>query len=271
VFCSTPDGKQGGVWQGGGGLAADADGNIFVQMGNGTFDIGDDFGSSVLMLTPSNGSLSIADFYTPSDYSTLNGYDWDISSSGLVLLPDQPGIYPHLMIGGGKEGTIYVINRDGLGGYESGSDNIVQYIVGAIKASVNKNQTYGIWSTPSYFEGNVYISGMGDYPKMFTLNNGMLPATATSTGSSIMRAPIPTISANGSESGILWLFDASETTPILWAFNPSDLTQEYYDTNQNPTRDQVSTRKITRVNPVVANGRVYVPTNSSVVVYGLLQ
>ncbi len=271
VFCSTPDGGAGGIWHGGGGLAADSDGNIFVQTGNGTFDAGDDFGSSVLMLAPNNASLGVTDFYTPSNYATLNSYDWDISSGGLLLLPDQSGIYPHLMIGGGKEGTIYVINRDSLGGYESGSDNIVQYIVGAIKASVNKIQTFGIWNTPTYFQGNVYISGMGDYPKMFTLSDGLLPVTATSTAPSIMRAPGSMISANGSENGILWLFDASETTPILWAFNPSDLTQEYYDTNQNPTRDKISTRKITRVNPAVANGRVYVPTNTSIVVYGLLQ
>ena len=104
----------------GGGLAADADGNIFVQTGNGTFDNTTDFGMSVLKLTPNNGSLRLADSYTPSNYRPSIDHDWDVSSGGLLLLPDQPGTNPHLMIGGGKEGTIYVMNRDNLGGYTGG-------------------------------------------------------------------------------------------------------------------------------------------------------
>ena len=174
------------------------------------------------------------------------------------------------MIGGGKEGTIYVMNRDGLGGNQSTGNNIVQYIVGAIRASVSRTQTNGMFNIPSYFQGNVYISGEGDYPKMFTLNNGVLPTTATSTGLIQMRAPAPIISANATQNGIVWLLQF-ESKATLWAFNPNDLTQEYYDTNQNVTRDRVSREGITRVNPTVANGRVYVPASSSVLVYGLLQ
>jgi len=129
AFCSTPNGSQGGIWHRGGGLAADANGNIFVQTGNGTIDTNGDYGQSVLKLTPSNGNLGVADSYTPSNYSILNQQDWDLSSGGLLLLPDQPGKYPHLMVGGGKEGTIYLINRDNLGGYHAQSNNIVQHIV----------------------------------------------------------------------------------------------------------------------------------------------
>jgi hypothetical protein len=270
VFCATPNGKGGGVWQMGGGLAADADGNIFFQTGNGTFDNSTDVGSSVLKLTPNNGVLGVADYYSPDNYATLNSNDWDVSSGGVLLLPDQPGNYPHVMIGGGKEGTIYVINRDSLGGNQSTGNNIVQYIVGAIKASTGRTQTNGMFNIPSYFQGNVYIFGEGDYPKMFTLNNGVLPTTATSTGLVQMHAPAPIISANGTQNGIVWLLQF-EGKATLWAYNPSDLTQEYYDTNQNVTRDRVSAAGITRVNPTVANGRVYVPASTSVLVYGLLQ
>ena len=270
VYCTTPNGKEGGIWQMGGGLAADTNGNIFVSTGNGTADATTDFGVSVLKLTPNNGTLALADYYTPSNYATLNQYDWDVTSGGVLLLPDQPGNYPHLMVAGGKEGTIYAINRDGLGGYQQGSDNIVQYIVGAIKGSVGRSQIKGIFNTPTYFQGNVYIFGQYDFPKMFTLNNGLLPTKATSTGTVALRSPEPIISANGSLNGILWMLEYAPT-PTLWAYDPSDLTHEYYDTNQNVARDQVSADPIVRVNATVANGRVYVPANTSVVVYGLLQ
>jgi hypothetical protein len=270
VFCTTPNGKEGGIWQMGGGLAADANGNIFLSTGNGTFDNTTDFGLSVLELTPNNSALTLAGYYTPSNFSTLNGYDWDVTSGGVLLLPQQPGNYPNLLVAGGKEGTIYVVNRDGLGGYQAGSNNIVQYIVGAIKPSVGRNQTNGMFNTPTYFQGNVYIFGEHDYPKMFTLNNGLLPTTATSTGTAVMSSPDPIISANGSLNGIVWMLEYAPS-PTLWAYNPSDLTQEYYDTNQDAARDQVSPTPIIRVNPTVANGRVYVPANTSVLVYGLLQ
>jgi hypothetical protein len=271
VYCTTPNGKEGGIWQMGGGIAADTNGNIFVSTGNGTSDATTDFGESVLKLTPNNGTLALADYYTPSNNSALSGYDWDVTSGGVLLLPDQPGNDPHLMVAGGKEGTIYVINRDNLGGYQQGSDNIAQYIVGAIRGSIsNMKQTFGIYNTPSYFQGNVYIFGEYDYPKMFTLNNGLLPTKATSQGTVQLRSPNPIFSANGSLNGILWMLEFTPT-PTLLAYNPSDLTQEYYDTNQNVARDQVSATPIVRVNPTVANGRVYVPANGSVVVYGLLQ
>ena len=269
VFCDTPNGSEGGVWQMGGGLAADASGNIFVSTGNGTADATTDFGSSVLELTPNNGILTLGGFYTPSNYATLNDYDWDVSAGGVLLLPVQSGNYPNLLVTGGKEGTIYVVNRDNLGGYQQGENNIVQYIVGAIKASEGRTVN-GMANTPSYFNGNVYIFGENDYPKMFTLNNGLLPTTATSIGPNVMMSPDPIISANGSANGIVWMLQWS-STPTLWAYNPSDLTQEYYDTNQDAARDKVSTGPIARVNPTVANGRVYVPNNTSVLVYGLLQ
>lgn len=270
VFCTTPDGKAGGVWQMGAGLAADADGNLFVQTGNGTFDNLSDFGVSVLKLTPNNGSLVLSDYYTPNNYAFVDRQDWDVSSGGILLLPDQPGNYPHLMVGGGKEGTIYLMNRDNLGGYNAQGNNIVQYLVGAIRPSVaNHLPYYGIWNAASYFQGNVYINGQFDYPKMFTLNSGLLPTTATSTGTIIMDSPVAIISANGTQDGIVWLLQR-DGPPTLRAYNPNDLTQEYYDTNQNPKRDKVAYIGLHRVNPLVANGRVYVPAINRLKVYGLL-
>jgi hypothetical protein len=269
VYCTTPNGKEGGIWQMGGGLAADSSSNLFVSTGNGTADATTDFGLSVLELTPNSGILTLGGFYTPDNYATLNDYDWDVSAGGVLLLPTQPGLYPNLLITGGKEGTIYVVNRDNLGGYEENGNNIVQYLVGAIKPSVGRTVN-GMANTPSYFNGNVYIFGENDYPKMFTLNNGLLPPTATSIGPNEMLSPDPIISANGSVNGIVWMLQFSPH-PTLWAYNPSNLTQEYYDTNQDSARDKVSTTPIVRVDPTVANGRVYVPANTSVLVYGLLE
>ena len=127
-----------------------------------------------------------------------------------------------------------------------------------------------MYNTPSYFQGSVYIFGEYDYPKMFTLSNGLLPTKANSVGTIIMRSPDPIISANGSLNGIVWML-AFAPNPTLYAYNPSNLTKEYYDTNQDEARDQVSTTLIVRVNPTVANGRVYVQASTSVLVYGLLQ
>jgi hypothetical protein len=270
VYNSTPNGAAGGIWQLGGGLAADASGIIYLQTGNGSIDNNrDDYAQAVLKLTSNNGSLSVADYFSPADRKVLNSNDWDVSSGGLLLLPDQPGNHPHLMVGGGKEGTIYLIDRDNLGGYNPGGDAIVQEIVGAIRPSVpNFQPYYGIWGTASYFQNNIYIFGRYDYPKMFTLNNGLLPTTPTSTGTTIMKSPNPVISANGSSNGILWTLQYGART--LWAYDPNDLTHEYYDTNQNRGRDEPRGTLITVI-PTVANGRVYVPTSVEVDVYGLVE
>jgi len=268
VFCTTPNGRDGGIWHMGGGLAADSDGNIFVQTGNGSFDAKGDYGESLLKLTPVNGVLTLADSFTPANYKVLNSHDWDISSGGLLLLPDQPGAHPHIMVGGGKEGTIYVVDRDIMGGYNAGGDAIVQEIVGAIRPSVaGTGSVYGIWNTAAYFQNKVYIFGHGDYPKMFQLSNGLLPTTPTSTGTIMMKSPNPVISANGTTNGIVWILEYDQS--VLRAYDPNDLTHEYYDTTQNQARDKPR-GGIDTVTPTVVNGRVYVATRQELDVYGLL-
>jgi hypothetical protein len=266
VFCTTPNGRDGGIWQMGGGLAADTDGIIYASTGNGVFDDSTDYGQSILKLTPSGGNtLTLTDFFTPADWKVINSHDWDVSSGGVLLLPDQTGAYPHEMIAGGKEGTIYVIDRDDLSGYNANGDNIIQEIVGAIAPSV-VGTYYGIWNTAGYFQNNVYIFGHNDYPKMFTLANGMLPTTATSAGTTLMKSPNPIFSANGSSDGIVWILQFEAST--LWAFDPDDLTNEYYDTNQKVRRDKPH-GGLDTITPMVANGRVYVATKTELDVYGL--
>jgi len=269
VYNSTPNGAAGGIWHMGGGLPADDRGKIFAQTGNGSVRISEhSYSQAVLKLAPSSGGrLSLADYFIPRNYNLLNTHDWDVSSGGLLLLPDQPGKHRHLMVGGGKEGTIYVIDRDNLGKFNSGGDNIVQEIVGAIRAS-DSTGVYGIWNTPGYFQDGVYIFGHYDYPKMFKLRNGVLPDTATTTGNKIMKSPSPTFSADGASNGIVWILECD--VGRLWAFDPNDLTHEFYDTNQNSDRDKLD-GELEAVTPTVANGRVYVPTHKVLAVYGLVE
>src|SRR5579884_1504448 len=157
VFNDTPNGGQGSFWASGAAPAADAEGNIFVVSGNGTFDAtsgGPDLGESYIKLS-ADGGLSVADYFTPFNYSTLNGDDADVGSSGVVLLPDEAGggDHPHLMVGAGKEGRIYVLDRDNLGKWQAGSDSqIVQSLPRAISS---------LFGNPAYFNGAVYFCGSG--------------------------------------------------------------------------------------------------------------
>src|SRR5262249_38995949 len=118
VFMTTPNGEWGGIWQGGGAPTADAAGNIFIGTGNGTYDLntgGPDISDSYLKLSPGANGFTLADYFTPFDYFPMWGGDLDLGSGAQVLLPDQPGTYPHLLVGCGKEGTIYLVNRDNMG------------------------------------------------------------------------------------------------------------------------------------------------------------
>ena len=273
VFVTTPNGSRGGVWQDGAGLSADTDGNIYFATGNGTFDAengGQDYGVSELKITPNpvTGALSLTDYFTPYDQGKLNTYDWDLSSAGVTILPDQTGTYPHLAIGGGKEGTIYVMNRDSMGGYNSSSNSqIPQSITGAIRGSVPGQPVDGFWNEPGYFNGYVYIFGLQDVLKGFTLTNGVLSTTAVTQGTVQMRAPVPVITSNGTSDGIVWVLQWDHS--VLRAYNYNNLATQLYGTNQVPARDTMDGRTAKSA-PMVANGRVYVATETNVDVYGLL-
>ena len=128
VFNDTPDGSEGGIWMSGGGLSADANHNIYAVTGNGTFDAnkgGRDYGQAVLKLSTHNG-LTVVDYFTPSNLSFLNVHDFDLGSGGALLLPDLPGPHPHLLVVAGKEGKIYLINRDNMGHFAPKADHVVQ-------------------------------------------------------------------------------------------------------------------------------------------------
>ena len=125
-----PVAGEAAIWQSGCGPAADASGNIYFNTGNGTFDAntgGVDYGDSIVKL---NSSGTVLDYFTPYNQATLDATDADVGSSGLVLLPDQTGTYAHVLIGAGKQGVIYSVNRDGMGKYNAASNQNIQSLAG---------------------------------------------------------------------------------------------------------------------------------------------
>jgi hypothetical protein len=273
VWLATPNGEQGGIWQNGAGLSADTDGEIYFSTGNGTFDVntgGLDYGESVIQMSQNavSGTLSVDQYFTPYDQAKLNTYDWDVGTAGISILPDQPGTYPHLAIAGGKEGTVYLLNRDALGGYNAnGNGQIPQQLVGAILGSIPGQSVNGVWNEAAYWNGFVYIFGLHDVLKVFTLTDGKLSKRAVNKGSTTMNAPAPVISANGNTNAVVWVLQWESS--LLHAYNHTNMATEIYGTDQNPTRDALD-GAADKTAPTVVNGRVYVGTTTNLDVYGLL-
>jgi hypothetical protein len=275
VWCSTPDGSDGGTWQGGGGIAADASGNLYFSTGNGTFDAstsGDDWGDSFLKATPAGGTLQIADSFTPYNQASLNSLDWDLGAGTVLLLPDQPGPAPHLAVFGGKGGTLYVANRDGLGGYSSTINQNLQTLPAAIGQVTEDGGNRG---GGTYWQGQVYYGGSKDYLRQFSLYNGTLSTTPVVVGTKFYGYPgvAPVLSANGNTNGIVWLLQTDSYgnggQVVLRAYDASKVTRELYNSKQNVNRDKAGPAVKFTV-PTVANGKVFVGTQTEVDVYGLL-
>jgi hypothetical protein len=274
----TPNGNGGGIWQGGGGLATDATGDIYFVTSNGNFDVntgGLDYGDTVEKLSP-NGS--VVDYFTPHDQLSMSNNNLDLGAGGPVMLVDQTtGPYPHLLITSGKSGTVYVINRDNMGHYNSSDDNqIVQSLVGVFP---NGNQEIGNFSTPVYFNGYVYFAAVNDTLKAFQLTNGLLSTAPTSQSTAIypVRGGSFAISANGNANGILWAIqnngvsgDNDRTAPgVLFAYAATNLANELYNSTQAGSRDTLDYAAKFSI-PLVANGKVFVAGQTQLTAYGLL-
>ncbi|MDQ6676140.1 MAG: hypothetical protein M3Z09_02455 [Acidobacteriota bacterium] len=263
VYNNTADARGASFWASGAAPAVDSGGNIYLVGGNGAFDAdkgGADLGNSFLKLSP---SLSILDYFTPFNYAALNGSDLDIGSSGALLLPDSAGsaAHPHLMTSAGKEGRIYLIDRDNMGKVQAGSDSqIVQSLTGAI------SPLFGI---PAFFGNTLYFLGSGDSLKAFPIANGQMsttPASATKLKFSGLGGA-PSISANGSAEGIVWLLQNSGGAG-LFGYDATDLTKELYNSNATNGRDSLGSY-VKFSTPTIANGKVYAGTQNALVVYGL--
>ena len=256
VYTSTPNWEAGAIWQSGAAPAADANGNIYIVTGNGTSDAnrgGADLGDSVIKLSTGTG-LTVADYFTPFNADLLDVKDIDLGSSGALLLPDLAGTpqHPHLLVTGGKEGRVYMLDRDLLGHFSPDGDN---QIVQSLPAAVSP--VYGI---PAYFNKIVFFSGQNDALKAFPISNGRLSEipSSQSAGAIPGMGSVPSISANGSRDGIVWAIQPD----ALHAYDASNLANELYSGSFG--------NYIKFSTPTIANGKVYVGTSNTLAVFGLL-
>jgi len=276
VLNVTPNGNEGSFWSAGAGPAADANGNIFALVANGTFDTTlnasgfpnrADFGNTFLHISTSGGHLAVADYFAMFNVVAENNTDLDLGSGGALVVPDMTdsmGRTRHLAVGAGKDSHIYVADRDNMGKFNPANNgSIYQDIVGALSGQV--------FSMPAYFGGVIYYGAVGDTLKAFPFSSALLASSASSQSATTFQYPgaTPSISANGSGNGIVWAAE-NGAAATLHAYDAANLTNELYNSNQAPGgRDQFGTGN-KFITPMIANGKVYVGTISGVGVFGLL-
>jgi hypothetical protein len=282
VINVTPNGSQGSIWMAGDGLAADASGNIYFLDANGTFDttlnssgfpINGDYGNSFIKLSTSGNSLAVADYFAMHNTVAESVSDEDLSSGGVMLMPDltdNTGKVWHLGVGAGKDGNIYVVNRDSMGKFNPNSDAIYQELPDALG-----NAPYGSnYSTPAYFNNTVFYGPVSQTLKAFQVSNAQLVVTPSSQSEVSLSSSgaTPSISANGTSNGIVWAVESRDGTGVLHAYDATNLANELYNSTQAGTRDQFGANNF--IVPMIANGKVYVGTvingTYGVTVLGLL-
>ena len=273
VFQTTPSGRKGGIWQAGRGIAADGEGNIYLSTAGGSYDGVRNFGSSTLKFA--GRSLTLADWFTPKNHEYLFLQNIDMSAGGVTLIPNSP-----LLFAGGKEGVIFLLNRDDMGKLEGSAGGPLQKFR-ATKGCGRKDcaQTLGTAFWRRRYDGMLYVWDRQDVLRAYHFVNDRFvttPAAVSAVNPSMTGGP--SVSANGSDvgSGIVWAVTTQSTRSggvapgTLRAFRAADVRQEIYNSDMHHARDALG--DFTKfAPPVVANGKVYVPTQSkAVVVYGLL-
>ncbi len=293
LISTTPNGNLGGVWASGGGIMSDGT-DVFIETGDGTFDLnaaGKDFGDTIVKLDPN--TLAVLDYFAPMDELCRKTNDMDLGSGGPMLLSNQPGTYPNEIVVSGKGGSpcdkysdgyhapVYLVDKDNLGGYNGsiGPDLDIETIEGA---------AYGYHSSPSYFKGAtgswIYLAGLvseggtGEPLKQYSLSSGLISTAPIAQSSNVfVIGATPSVSSNGTNNGIVWaqerqdiLSSTANIKPsILYAYDATNVGTILYDSSQAGSRDQAgaATKFVT---PMIANGKVYLPTLAELDVYGLL-
>ncbi len=279
VLNLTPNGSEGSLWMSGFGLAADADGSIYFLDANGTVDTGlltngypdeGDFGNAIVKLSTNNG-LAVADFFEPYNTVAESNADVDLGAGGAMLLPDvadNAGTVHHLLVGAGKDGNLYVANRDFLGKFNEASadnHNLYQEVPGALPN--------GVWSGPAFFNNTVFYAGVNDVLKAYTVSNALLSTAPASVSATSFGYPgaTPSVSSNGSQNAIVWAVESGTGSPaVLHAYDATNLAHELYNSKQAANNRDAFGNGNKFITPVVSNGMVFVGTPSGVAVFGLL-
>jgi hypothetical protein len=290
TFNATPNADEGGIWMSGGGPAADVGGSVYLITGNGGFDAGntlplqapfDDLGDSVVRLSPASG-LAVADYFTPGNQLALAQGDVDLGSSAAMVLPDGigPAAQPNLVVGGGKEGRLYVMDRQDMGRYHSGGpDAVLQSLL--VPGGCG---TCGLYASPVFWQtgaggGTLFVGAVNDSVRAFPLSAGRFAASASAATSELYGFPGASlaVSSSGATNGIVWALDTSHNgtanpglalaPAILRAYDAGSLRALY--SSDAKTADAAGNAAKFAV-PLVANGRVYVAGDHQLTVYGLL-
>jgi hypothetical protein len=289
VFNTAPNGSASGIWESGGNLGVDSAGNLYFATGNGFFQSGfggfnpaiGSFSESVLKIS-TTGQLSVADYFTPTDWQTLDNNDADLGSGGTMLLPDAVGsaAHPHLLVETGKTGRMYLIDRDNMGQNNTpGPDlNLQTVTLGGP----------GVWGNAAFFldqpgtgapgtgSGIIYYWGTSVPAEAFRITNGVVNPTPISQTTFAIGFPgaQPSISSNGADpnSAIMWALrvdNFGQKGPAeLMAFKAEDLSQEIYSSNATSLRDQFGS-SVKFIYPIVSNGHVFAGSNGFLSVFGL--
>ena len=277
VFNVIPNGSEGAVWMAGDGPAADSLGNFYFLDANGTFDttldangfpINSDYGNAFIKISTASNTLKVADYFTMHNTTSESDEDQDLGSGGEILLPDltdNVGNTWQLAVGAGKDGHIYVVNRNLMGKFNTNNDN-------AIYQEISSNGLGGgSYATPAYFNNAVYYGAVSDSLKAFSIVNAKLVTPAGSKSPSGFAYPgtTPSISANGTSGGIVWAVENQNGNGVLHAYDATNLGNELYNSAQAADgRDNFSDNKF--ITPMIANGKVYVGTPTGVAVFGSL-
>ena len=280
AWCTTPNGKdvhdggKGSIWMSGAGLSSDDNGNIFAGIANGTFDAssgGVDYGDTAIEFTFTSSGLVVEDYFTPGDQSFLETSDNDMGMSGVLLLPTQTGPIANLLATSDKSGTIYLINRDKMGGYTTPDDSSVQDF---------SDGGYSIHSAYAFFNNTLYMAPDSGPLQAWTLDTDTdlfvttpQSKSPTTLGTSQPSGSTPSISANGTTNAIIWAIDNAgynNTPGVLYAFDAANLATEYYNSSQAASKRDVAFVSVKFTTPTIASGRVYVGGLNGVAVYGLL-
>jgi hypothetical protein len=291
AWATTPNGAGGGIWMGAGGPSADADETMYVASANGSFGTDDDepeppeevpyaprdWSSSTLRLRTEGGQIDVLDSFTPHDQEALSSVDQDYGTIAPILMPDETGKHPHRMLSASKSGIVYMLDRDDLGGYQTGagvepgsSDRVIQSFYVGSRFYI---------SNPALYLDTLYVCPNRGPLRAYTLDsttrlwNEKPTSSATPCLGCYVRGSAPTISANVDKDGIVWIVDDSAFDPpngpaILHAHDAANVAKELFDSATDPKNAAGNAVKFTT--PVVANGRVYVGGDRVVTVYGLV-
>ncbi|MGO8748886.1 MAG: beta strand repeat-containing protein [Thermoguttaceae bacterium] len=299
VFNTSPNDGLSGIWQGGGALTFESDGSAFYfETGNGSggaptlnangFPTDANYGEAVVKVVadtqyttppaspqdqnPNGWGLKVADYFIPYNVAELDGTDDDLGSGAPLILPASAGLpgHPNLLVAAGKEGKIYLIDRDDMGHFDPNNDNVLNAVPDGSGQNTPPVQLSGSLSTPAWFNGTIYwTSGYSSYAYAFTIaSNGTLVESSQTTATFGYLPGSVVISANGDTDGIVWVMDRNEN--LIHAYDANTLATELWNSGQAPGGGD-NLGEVDKMNaPTVANGEVFVGTSDSLVVYGLV-